>query len=240
MCYTVDNKTKKEKVKEVTKAKVMTDQEALEASFLSAFSHPKMYVVKSENPEMVDVARWGLVPSFINDSVKAKEYYVNTLNAKCETIFEKVSFKKSIMTRRCLIPINGFYEWRDINKTKYPYYISVKNQEVVSIGGIYDSWVDKSTGEIHTTFSMVTTKGNPLMNKIHNLKQRQPLLMSKDNASNWLKMNLNEDDVKELMQPMKEEFMAAHTIKKVNPRNADIFDEHIHDEFEYPELVFYE
>lgn len=237
MCYTVNTEKAKAIVEKATKAKIINDDDYLKASFLSGFGHPKMLMIKQENPSVLDIANWGLVPSFIKDATKAKEYFINTLNAKSETIFEKVSFKNSILPRRCLIPISGFYEWRDINKIKYPYYITAKDKEIICVGGIYDNWVDRITGEIHTTFSMVTTEGNPLMNKIHNLKQRQPLLMTNINANAWLRNDLKESDIKELMRPMPEELMAAHTIKRISPKTIDIFNQNVHDEFEYPELV---
>lgn len=240
MCYTKDNDEDEKVVENETEAKVLTDDEYLKASFISGFSHPKMLIQMQEKPNELVVGRWGLVPSFIKDESKAREYFINTLNAKAETIFEKVSFKNNIMPHRCIVPIKGFYEWRDINKTKYPYYITQNNQRLMLMGGIYDYWVDKSTGEIHRTYSIVTTEANPLMAKIHNLKKRQPLMLTKENAKNWLNPNLNENDIKELMQPLSEEFMSARTIRKVNPRNVDIFNRDIKKEFEYPELVFFE
>lgn len=236
MCYTKDNNEDEKVVEKETNAKKINDEDYLKASFNSGFSHPKMLIQMQENPNELVVANWGLVPSFIKDNLKAKEYFLNTLNAKSETIFEKVSFKDNIMPHRCIVPIKGFYEWRDINKTKYPYYITTKEQKIMLLGGIYDYWVDRSTGEIHRTYSVVTTEANPLMSKIHNLKKRQPLMLTKELAKNWLNPDLKENDIKELMQPMHEDLMCAHTIKKINPKNIDIYDSHLNDKFEYPEL----
>lgn len=213
MCYSVNNKNEAKKIGFKLKKNV-SDKSVNAQTYLSGFAHPSMFIVKQEQPDIVEVANWGLVPSFISDATKAKEYYVNTLNAKCETIFEKVSFKNSILPRRCLIPISGFFEWRDINKTKYPYYIGVKNEDIFCIGGIYDNWINKSTGEINTTFSMVTTEANPLMSKIHNLKQRQPLILTSIDADNWLRTDLKQDEIIDLMKPLNEDLMVAHTIKK--------------------------
>jgi putative SOS response-associated peptidase YedK len=240
MCYTVDNKNSKKVLSDKLKRPFKSDQEALEATFLSGFAHPKMCMVKQEQPDVIDIARWGLVPGFISDASKAKEYFINTLNAKAETIFEKVSFKNSIMPRRCIVPISGFYEWRDINKVKYPYYIKAKDQDIACVGGIYDYWVEKATGEVHTTFSMITTEANPLMSKIHNLKLRQPLLLSQEDSEQWLDNSLKKEDVIRLMKPLSEEFMTAHTVKKISPKTADVFSDEIKTEFEYPELALYD
>lgn len=240
MCYTKDNNEEEKVVEKETKAKKLSNEDYLKASFNSGFNHPKMLIQMQEKPEELVVANWGLVPSFIKDKEKAKEYFLNTLNAKSETIFEKVSFKNNILPHRCIVPIKGFYEWRDINKTKYPYYITVKNQRLMFLGGIYDYWINRGTGEINRTYSIVTTEANPLMAKIHNLKKRQPLMLTKELANDWLNPNLNENDIKELMQPMSEDLICAHTIKKINPRNIDVFDAHVHDEYEYPELQLYD
>jgi putative SOS response-associated peptidase YedK len=239
MCYTVNNNNSAKKVGDKLK-KPVSDKQVKMSNFMTGFAHPSMYIVKQESPDFVDVAKWGLVPSFISDETKAKDYFVNTLNAKAETIFEKVSFKKSILPRRCIIPVSGFFEWRDINKAKYPYYIGVKNEDVFCIGGIYDTWVNKSTGEINTTFSMVTTEANSLMAKIHNLKLRQPLILDSANAERWIKNDLTQGEVIDLMKPMSEDHMKAHTIKKVSPKNVDVFSDEIIGEYEYPELAFYE
>lgn len=240
MCYTKDNNEEEEVVEQEAEAHIQEDEEYLRASFNAGFSHPKLLIKMQEEPTKLVAANWGLVPSFIKDPIKAKEYFINTLNAKAETIFEKVSFKNNIMPHRCIIPIRGFYEWRDINKTKYPYYITQNNQRLIMLGGIYDYWTDRNTGEMHRTYSVVTTEANPLMEKIHNLKKRQPLMLTKENTKNWLNPNLTQKDVIELMHPMPEELMLAHTIRRINPKHIDLNNKEITKEFEYPELAFYD
>lgn len=240
MCYTVANKKSDKEFtarynKGIKKELLKAEQVRL-AMYLSGFAYPKMHIIKSENPELIESANWGLVPSFITKEVKAKEIASMTLNAKSETIFEKVSFKKSIMPRRCLIPVTGFYEWRDVNKIKYPYFIHLKQEEIFSLGGIYDEWTNEETGEIKTTFSIVTTEANPLMAKIHNLKLRMPLIFTKETENDWLIQDLKPEEIIELMQPLNEKYMTAHTIKKVSPKNLDVYSEEIINEFEYPEL----
>lgn len=236
MCYTVSN-NKSDKALQVRYNKKMDEimKSRQTAIYLNGFGFPNLAVIKQEAPEIITTAKWGLVPSFIKDRQKAKEYALNTLNAKSETIFEKISYKKSIMPRRCLIPVTGFFEWLDLNKIKYPHFIYLKNEELFSLAGIYDTWINEE-GEPTTTFSIITTEANPLMARIHNLKKRMPLIISKENEEHWIKDSLSESDVKELMKPMDESFMNAHSVKKISPKIIDPFSEEIIARFEYPEL----
>lgn len=240
MCYSLSNRNATKKLNELLKKPIRIQVPVIESNFHSGFAHPSLHIIRQDEPGIVQSGKWGLVPGFINDPLKAKEYFVNTLNAKAETVFEKVSFKKAIRSQRCLIPASGFFEWRDINKTKYPYYIGLKNQELFMFGGLYDTWKNNITGEETTTFSIITTPANPLMAKIHNLKLRQPLIFTSENENNWLNPDLTENDLTELMQPLGDSLMTAHTIKKISPKNADVFSDELIQAYEYPELAFYE
>lgn len=242
MCFTVANNKSTRDLQQCYNKKVseLKKAERKQAVYLSGFAYPVMAVITSEQPDYLSFAKWGLVPGFVKQEDKAKEYAGYTLNAKSETIFEKVSFKKVIDTKRCLIPVTGFYEWRDINKAKYPYYIHLKKEEIFSLGGVYDEWANEETGELTTTFSIITTEANPLMAKIHNIKKRMPLIFSRDNEENWIKNDLTKNGIESLMQPLDENLMEAHTIQKINPKKLDMFSEEIIKPFTYPELMLFE
>jgi putative SOS response-associated peptidase YedK len=140
MCYTVGQDKTVDKINlgkaKPIKLSAMKKAETMPVAFyISGFGSPNLLVITAESPNEIDVMKWGLVPSFISDSVKAKEYADNTLNAKSETIFEKVSFKNSIMQQRCLVLVSGFFEWRSEGGIKYPYYIKLKDQDIISFGG---------------------------------------------------------------------------------------------------------
>src|ERR1044072_876396 len=147
---------------------------------LSAFQFEKIPVLTLEDQNVLRAFQWGLIPKWCRDEKQAKEMAAITLNAKAETVFEKPSFRNSIMGKRCLIFVDGFYEWRGFKTKKYPYLIKVKNQNAFALGGIYESWVNESTGEIMHTCSVITTAGNALMNEINNTKKRMPLIFTKE------------------------------------------------------------
>lgn len=202
--------------------------------FVSGFSHPKLPIVK---PDGIFLYEWGLIPSWVKDTESANEIKTKTLNCVGETAFEKSSFKKSISSKRCLLGINGFIEWRDFNKKKYPYFIKVKSDIIFSLGCIYEDWVDRSTGEIKKTFSVVTTPANALMEKIHNLKKRMPLIIPRSREAMWIDSALDKENVIALIKPFSESEMEAYPISTdVNSARNNRNIPEILNKVEYPEL----
>jgi len=201
---------------------------------VSGFSYPQLAVVRQDG---VFLHEWGLIPSWVKDQDTANDLRTKTLNAVGETVFEKPSFRKNVVSQRCLLPVSGFYEWREVNGVKYPYYIQVTEQDYFSLGALYDTWINKVTGEIRNTFSIITTPANPLMEKIHNLKKRMPLILSPEDQMNWLDPDLNIGDIKDLIKPFPERKMKAYTISRTAnsaKNNRDV--PSIMDRVEYEEL----
>jgi putative SOS response-associated peptidase YedK len=178
---------------------------------VSGFTHPALPVVTSEGLELYD---WGLIPSWVKDEPTANDIRTKTLNAMGETVFEKPSFRRSIASRRCLFPVSGFYEWREFKGVKYPYYIQLAEADYFSLGALYDTWIHPQTAEVKNTFSIITTPANPLMEKIHNLKKRMPLILSPDDEMKWLDPTLKPDQIKDLIKPYPQEMMTAYTISR--------------------------
>ena len=204
-------------------------------NLVSGFTHPGLPIVTEDG---LIISKWGLIPSWVKDQETADDIRSKTLNAVGETVFEKPSFRKSIATQRCLFPVSGFYEWQEFKGVKYPYYIQLADKDYFSLGSIYDTWIDQQTGEILNTFSIITTPANPLMEKIHNLKKRMPLILSQDDEMKWLDPDLKTDRIKELIKPFPESKMTAYTISRDanNARNnRDV--PGIQKRVEYPELL---
>jgi len=202
---------------------------------VSGFSHPSLPVISAEGLSLFD---WGLIPSWVKDQETANDISSKTLNAVGETVFEKPSFRKSIASRRCLFPVSGFYEWREFKGVKYPYYIQLAESDYFSLGSLYDTWINPQTGEIKNTFSIITTPANPLMEKIHNLKKRMPLILSPEDEMKWIDPGLKTDHIKELIKPFPQEKMKAYTISR-DANNARIHRDYpeILKPVQYPELV---
>ncbi len=144
---------------------------------------------------------WGLVPFWVKSAEQAGDIANKTLNAKAETIFQLPSFRAAILKRRCIIPVNGFYEWRHFGKKTYPYFIYPKDRSYFCLAGIWEEWTDRETGEIKKTCSIITTAANPLMEQIHNTKMRMSLILNVTDAKRWISPDLKKPDIEILMKP---------------------------------------
>lgn len=195
---------------------------------VNAFNFPK-YPVITKSDE-VQVYNWGLIPFWVKSEEDADEIRRMTLNARADTIFEKPSFREPIMRKRCLIPSTGYFEWRHEGSKKIPYYIYVKDEPIFSMAGIYDTWLDNSTGEEYSTFSMITTDTNPLTDYIHNTKHRMPAILSKENEEKWLDTHLTKEEISSLLKPFDAEKMDAYVIEndfiKKAPTDRTILQKH--------------
>ena len=215
------------------------EEDLIPRFFISAYSFPKLYTIKQENPHVLSSSHWGLIPSFIKDWQKANEIKTQTINAKTETVFEKISFKNSILDKRCIILLDGFFEYQHQGKEKIPYYIFPKKNEPFLIGAIYNNWVNTATGEVFSTTSMLTTEANELMSEIHNAKKRMPLIFDESNAKNWLNNDLTKNEIQDLFQQYPTENMQAHIIDKnlISPKKLDIYNEQIIQSYQSPNNI---
>ncbi len=150
-------------------------------TIINGFEHPKVAIITNEN---IFNAEWGLLPNWAKDKALQK----STLNARVETLAEKPSFKNCI-NNRCLIPASGFFEWQwmdEKGKQKEKYFIQVHEQSLFAFAGLFSDWLDKSTGEMIRTCTIITTQANELMSQIHNTKQRMPIILKPQDESDWL------------------------------------------------------
>lgn len=203
----------------------------------SAFTYPPWPVITAEEPEKIRMYRWGLIPHWVKDHEQSKLIRTQTLNARSETVFEKPSFRTSIHKKRCIVISTGFFEWRDYNKKKYPYFINLREEEIFSMAGIFSRWVDKSTGEIINSFSIITTAANPLMARIHNSKARMPVILLKEKEKDWLNPDLNDEQIRSFFSGIDERKMQAHTISKlITSRKENSNAPEVQEKFHYQEL----
>ncbi len=156
----------------------------------SGFSHPKLLIYPNTSPEFPIIAHWGLVPHWVKDKQTQQKIWNNTINARSESIFIKPAFRDAAKTRRCLVYIDGFYEHHHFKGKTYPFYIFAKNKEPLCIAGLWSEWIDTQTGEVLPSFTLVTTKANSKLAKIHNnpkLKEpRMPVILNPEQQQIWL------------------------------------------------------
>lgn len=182
----------------------------------NGFSFPFMPLIGSDKRGSIQSGQWGLIPAWTNDLEQANMLRAQTLNAKSETVFEKPSFKNSILKQRCLIPVTGFYEWQtQANKTKLPHYVYLPKQTVFSVAGISADWFSTGEKKWYRTFSILTTEANILMEQIHNSKKRMPCILSKDQEENWIKPELSMHELTHYFKPFDTSKMEAYPISNL-------------------------
>jgi putative SOS response-associated peptidase YedK len=178
----------------------------------SAFGFPTLPVITNEEPNQVSLLNWGLIPAWVKDAKTALHLRLHTLNARGETVFNKPAFRYCVVTRRCLVLVDGFYEWRHIGGTKYPYRIRLKDNEPFALAGIWDKWTDPDTGTEAKTFSVITTEANSLMAQIHNTRKRMPVILPREDEKQWIDGNLSMTKVRSMLKPYDEMEMIAYPV----------------------------
>jgi putative SOS response-associated peptidase YedK len=163
----------------------------------------------------LDPLRWGLIPHFCADPKGGRK----PINAKCETVRTLTSFRDAYRRRRCIVPVDGFFEWKAIKgqKAKQPYTIALKDGSPFGLGGLWDNWKDPGSGEWIRTFTIITTDANELVAEIHD---RMPLILAPGNYVRWLS---DKPDPGDLLRPYLAEPMRTWPIStRVNkPENDD-------------------
>lgn len=202
--------------------------------FMQAQVHPKLVVQTNEVGSLPQYMSWGLIPSDCRSEVDAQEISLMTVNARSETMFEKKSFRDSAIHRRCLIAIDGYYEYHHMGKQKYPFYVQLKSGPMV-LAGLWSEWLNKATGELHKTVTIVTTNANPLLEIIHNTKKRMPVVLNEEGQKLWMEQT---EDMSQLFLPFDSKNFEVHSVKPLLGKNGVGDSPEASQQFEYPELVF--
>ncbi|MGB8492046.1 MAG: SOS response-associated peptidase [Bacteroidales bacterium] len=190
--------------------------------YYHAFGLPELPAVCSGSPDKISLVRWGLIPYWTKSIDDANKIRYRTFNARAESLATKPSFSSPFKSKRCLIPVKGFFEWQHVGERKIPWYIYYADNEIFSIAGLYERWVETTTGEVFITFSLVTTDANDLMAVIHNSKKRMPVILDRSDEKRWIDQMTPPADALALLRPCPSEVLRAHTISSlVNNKSAD-------------------
>jgi len=169
-------------------------------------------VITNQEPKRLQLYHWGLIPSWSKDTRQAYQM----INSRAETITEKPAFRKAFAAQRCLIPANGFFEWKKA-AVKQPFRIFLKSEAVFAMAGIWESW-QQNNGDIIFSFSIITTKANKLMDPIHD---RMPVILKPEHEQTWLQSN----DIKQLQQflmPLSDDSLERYPVStRINSANQN-------------------
>ena len=169
-------------------------------------------VVAENGVRRLEMLRWGLVPSWAKDP----EIGARMINARSETAPEKPSFRGAFRRRRCLIPADGFYEWRREEGGKQPFYIRTNDGRPFAFAGLWESWND---GEIRSC-TILTTSANDLVGPVH---ERMPVILPAADRDAWLDPEAEREELVSLLRPYEGNDLETFPVSRFvnSPRNND-------------------
>lgn len=214
MCYYTDQTSSKKALENRFKAQADFLEDYLAHGKQSGFNRPQLPLKTQGKPDKIQLISWGLIPHWADEQT-AKEIVTKTLNAKSETIFEKASFEPSIIRQKCLVLVDGFFEWQQQGKEKIEYRISKSSDGPFALAGIYSIWMNPKTKQYEPSFSIITTAANELMEEIHNTKKRMPLILREEDEEKWVNTK-DIEEIRQLMKPYDSNKMKAKVVKVDN------------------------
>lgn len=199
---------------------------SLDTAFFEHF-HPTWNAAPTQDlpvivPEGDEIAAvhgmtWGLIPRWTKPGEKPK---IAPINARSETIGEKAMFKGLVKSRRVVVPVNGFYEWKREGSGKQPYFIKPRNGQLLLFAGLYDVARDADGNPIES-FTILTTSANGTMAPLHD---RMPVILDDDGVEAWLDPGIDElGPLEHLLQPAPDDAIETWPVSKSvnNTRNNE-------------------
>ncbi len=177
-----------------------------------------VFLPSQNNSKILNTSRmrWGLVPSWSKEPRSQSPM----INARSETVFDKPSFRSAFERRRCLVPADGFYEWKRRNGINQPYHFTLRDEAPFCMAGIWESWTGKDGYEIQS-YTILTTRANSLMAKFHD---RMPVILSAERCRDWLELNtssINKIKASEIFAPFDSQAMAYKVANPVVNNNSN-------------------
>ena len=224
MCCRVAQGSGRDKVKKKMKAR--GDTLTITPRLNLAPTQDAVVAVQASGDVRLEAMRWGLIPPWARDkSIGAK-----LANARAETIDEKPSFRQPFRRRRCLLPVDGYYEWESRPSGKQPVYYSMRDGDLFCLAGLWETWttpeqtdepelpgLGQAQAETLCTFTVITTTPNRLAKRVHD---RMPVIVHPADYGNWLSPESKAADLKRLLRPFDDEPMQEHYVTPLmnNPR----------------------
>ncbi|GGA29263.1 SOS response-associated peptidase [Psychrobacillus lasiicapitis] len=183
-------------------------------SYNIAPSQQVVSIINDGKKNRLGKLRWGLIPGWAKD----EKVSYKMINARSETVEQKPSFCNAFTKRRCLIPMDSFFEWKKHDSSKIPMRIKLKTDEVFAVAGLWESWKSPEGKTIHSC-TILTTEANSLVSDIHD---RMPVILRPEDEKVWLNTELQEKEtLKRLLVPYDASVMEAYAVSsEVNsPKN---------------------
>lgn len=213
--------TKSEKILEVRFKASFLSEDAEKYNPLPNFNVAPTHVMPiltAENPLHFSPMQWGLIPFWAKD----KRIGYKMINARMETVQEKSAFRSAVEKRRCLVPMDGYYEWKKNGKKKTPYRIITTDQDLFCMAGIWENWKSPE-GELIQSFTILTQTPSESIAHIHD---RMPAILRKDQEQLWIDHSIATTEALSLIAPYDDQFLKAYEVSdrvgKVSENDADL------------------
>lgn len=189
------------------------------------------FVITEEREERVaHTAKWGLIPSWSKDAKMAYK----TINARAETVEKSPAFRSAYKKRRCLVPVDGFYEWFGPKGDRQPYWFHSESGSLIYFAGLYELWYPEGK-DPELTFTIITTAANEYMSRIHD---RMPVILDEAAQDEWINpVEKDPAQLKALLKPAPEDALVARPVSQeansARVDKAELLDEIVLDEPAY-------
>ena len=194
---------------------VVADQLELIPRYNVAPSQFTPVIVADGTGRALQVQRFGLIPAWSKDG-RPK---FATINARAEEIEQKATYRRPFQRQRCLIPADGFYEWRQAGSSKVPMHICLRDHSLFAFAGVYDVWTDRASGRAIASFAIITTAANDLIRPIHD---RMPVILPPEAEADWLDPQCSDVAyLKSLLQPHPSDALIAYPVSPAVNRTAN-------------------
>lgn len=160
------------------------------------------------------LVRWGLLPSWVKDP----KNFSLVINARGESLTDKPAFSAAVKRRRCLVPADGFYEWKTSKGRNQPYFVRAKSGGPIAFAGLWETWMGPNGEELETA-AIVTTRANRTLADIH---ERMPVVVPPDAFNLWLDCaNVDVETAMTLVAPAREAALEAYEVSTAVNRTAN-------------------
>lgn len=171
-------------------------------------NQPCPTVIDNGSELLLQLMVWGLIPHWSKDKKNAFQM----INARAETVKTKPSFRDSFRNRRCLVPADGFFEWKKTDAGKIPYRATLRTGGLFALAGLWDTWMDEKGDEIKT-FTILTTEANSLLATLHD---RMPVILKREDEARWINPSIQEsEEVEKLLKPFSANEMALTEVSAI-------------------------
>ncbi|HEY6881764.1 MAG TPA: SOS response-associated peptidase [Polyangiales bacterium] len=168
------------------------------------------------NERLLSPLHWGLIPHFAKD----RQIAWRLINARAETVDKQSSYRDAFTLHRCIVPLDGFFEWKTMGKVKQPYAFALESRKPMGIAGLWSNWKDPASGEWVRSCTLITTQANEVVRAIHD---RMPVVLEPADYARWLgEESASPGELKAMLRPFDASPMVSWPVSRaINKPGGD-------------------